>query len=237
MTFESPAAVLWDMDGTLVDTEPYWMVAEQELVSSHGGKWSPEDGLALVGQGLEHSAAAMQSRGVDLTIEQIIDWLTQRVLSQTIAKLPWRPGALELVLATRAAGIPTALVTMSMKPLAEHIAKASGQPLFDVIVTGDDVEHPKPHPEAYERAARLLGVEIDACVAIEDSIPGLASASSSGAVTIGVPAHVDLVESPEYTLWPTLDGRTIDDVLTLFRTRSTHASLRSTHASLGRDLV
>lgn len=218
------------MDGTLVDTEPYWMVAERELVNSHGGKWTADDGLALVGQGLEHTARVMQSRGVDLPVHEIIDRLTERVLAQTTAKLPWRPGALELLLATREAGIPTALVTMSMKPLAQHIAGSASQPLFDVSVTGDDVEHPKPHPEPYERAARLLGVDIGACIAIEDSVPGLASATSAGAVTIGVPAHVDLPEGPGHTIWPTLAGRTVDDLVELFRSRSILTSPREERA-------
>ena len=226
MTTETPAAVLWDMDGTLVDTEPYWLVAERELANAHGASWSFDDGLKLVGQGLEYTAAALQDRGVELPVPEIIDWLTNKVLSQTVIALPWRPGALELLLSVREAGIPTALVTMSMKPLAEHVASSLDQPLFDVIVTGDDVEYPKPHPEPYERAARMLHVDITSCIAIEDSIPGLASASASGAVTIGVPAHVDLPPEPGYTLWPTLVDRTADDLVTLYQANRDSTSLR-----------
>jgi len=214
------------MDGTLIDSEPYWIVAEQELVSSFGGTWPVDDGMDLVGQGLEVSARAMKSRGVDLPIAQIIDRLTSRVLEQAVEHLPWRPGALELLLAIRNAGIPTALVTMSMRPLAEHIASAMENPLFDVIVTGGDVDNAKPHPEPYERAARLLGVEITSCVALEDSIPGLASAASAGAVTIGIPAHVVLPEKPKYTLWPTLEGRTVEDLVHHFHTQTSQRSLQ-----------
>lgn len=203
------------MDGTLVDTEPYWMTAESELVAEFGGIWSAQDGLALVGSGLENSAAVLQSRGVALPIGQIIDRLTERVLAQTRVDVPWRPGALGLVHSIRDAGIPTALVTMSMFPLANHVAHAHDDTLFDVIVTGGDVVNPKPHPEPYERAASLLGVDIGLCVAIEDSIPGLASAISSGAVVIGVPAHIALPESDSWMLWPTLEGRTVDDVRAL----------------------
>ncbi|MEO7348718.1 MAG: HAD family phosphatase [Terrimesophilobacter sp.] len=215
MTAHFPAAVLFDMDGTLVDTEPYWMTAERELVVAYDGTWTAEDGLTLVGQGLENSAAILQSRGVDLTTSQIIDHLTERVLAQAKDHIPWQPGALELIASLRDAKIPLALVTMSMRPLAEHIVHASEEPLFDLIVSGGDVVNPKPHPEPYHRAADLLGVEISECVAIEDSIPGLASAVASGATVIGVPAHIELAASDNYTLWESLAGRTIHDIRNL----------------------
>lgn len=215
MTRQFPAAVLVDMDGTLVDTEPYWMSAERDLVLAHGGTWTAEDGLTLVGQGLEASAMVLQSRGVDLSTAQIIDHLTERVLAQAREEIPWRPGAIELLGSLRGAGIPLALVTMSMRALADHIVNATGEVLFDLIVSGDDVENPKPHPEPYLRAARLLGVEITDCVAIEDSIPGLASAVASGATVVGVPAHIDLPPSEAYTLWPTLASRTVRDIRNL----------------------
>lgn len=220
VTAQFPAAVLVDMDGTLVDTEPYWMTAERELVYSFGGTWSAQDGLTLVGQGLENSAAVLQARGVDLTTTQIIDHLTGRVLAQTEDHIPWRPGALELIASLREARMPMALVTMSMRPLAEHVVNASEEPLFDLIVSGGDVENPKPHPEPYLMAAELLGVDIADCVAIEDSLPGLASAVASGATVIGVPAHIDLPPSEAYTLWPTLAGRTISDIRNLAATRA-----------------
>ena len=215
MTRQFPAAVLVDMDGTLVDTEPYWMTAERELVYAHGGTWTAEDGLTLVGQGLENSAAVLQSRGVDLSIAEIIDHLTERVLAQTKTDIPWRPGALELLGALRSAGIPIALVTMAMRPLAEHIVYSSEEPLVELIVSGGDVENPKPHPEPYLRAAQLLGIDITECVAIEDSLPGLASAVASGATVVGVPAHIHLPPSDSYTLWPTLAGRTVGDIRNL----------------------
>jgi HAD superfamily hydrolase (TIGR01509 family) len=207
------------MDGTLVDTEPYWMDAEAALVASFGGVWTREDGMQLVGNGLRRSAEILRGRGVDLPDSEIIDRLTENVLAQTRAAIPWRPGALELLHEVRAAGIPTALVTMSMRSLAEHIAFALDRPLFDVIVTGEDVSQPKPDPEAYLQAAGLLGVGPGDCIAIEDSVPGLASATAAGAVVVGVPAHLDLPESDRYTLWPTLAGRSLDDLLALQASR------------------
>lgn len=211
-----PAAVLFDMDGTIVDTEPYWMTAESELVRSYGGTWSHDDGLSLVGNGLEVSAAVLQSRGVDLDVPAIIDRLTDRVTEQ-LAELgvPWRPGAQELLREVREAGIPTALVTMSFRRMAEQIARSipfdSFAP-FDVIVTGDEVEHPKPHPEAYLTAAERLGVAASDSIAIEDSLGGLAAAVAAGTIAVGVPHLVPLPESGEHTIWPTLAGRTLADL-------------------------
>ncbi len=202
----SPSAVLWDMDGTLVDTEPYWMVAEHELVAEWGGTWTHEDGLQLVGQGLWSSALVFQSRGVALEPQQIIDTLTDRVLAQITDHVPWRPGARELLAGVRAAGIRTALVTMSIRRMADRIVasleRELGGPAFDVIVAGDEVERPKPYPDAYLRAAELLDVPIHDCVAVEDSEPGAASAVASGATTFVVPFHVPLPASPAYALVP-----------------------------------
>jgi len=205
------------MDGTLVDTEPYWMSAESALVTSYGGTWSHEDGLQLVGSGLWHSARILQAKGVDLGEQEIIDLLTQHVTDKLVDDgIPWRPGARELLLGLRDAGIKTGLVTMSLSSMAHHVADRLGFVGFDVVVGGDDVTHSKPHPEPYLKAADLLGVNIADCCALEDSEPGIASASASGAVTVGVPFMIDIAESPEYTLWPTLAGRTVADISALF---------------------
>lgn len=211
------------MDGTIVDTEPYWMRAEAELIAAWGGTWSQEDGLALVGQGLWSSALVFQSRGVALEAQEIIDQLTDRVLEQIAISVPWRPGARELLTEVRDAGIPMALATMSIRRMADRVVEALdaelGGQVFSATVSGDEVEHPKPYPDAYLRAAELLGVPISDCVAIEDSEPGVASATASGATTIAVPFHVPLPPSPAYTL--------LDDGLDGVRL----ATLRAAHAA------
>jgi HAD superfamily hydrolase (TIGR01509 family) len=155
----------------------------------------------------------MQSRGVDLPEREIIERLTAIVLQQIELEVPWRPGALELLAELREAGVPTALVTMSIRPLAERMVSAMGFHAFDHIVSGDDVERPKPDPQPYLRAAQLLGVDITDCVAIEDSIPGVQSALDSGAHVIGVPNIIKLQEQPGVTLWPSLAGRTVADLV------------------------
>jgi HAD superfamily hydrolase (TIGR01509 family) len=208
------------MDGTLVDTEPYWMESERELVGSFGGTWTHDDGMLLVGLGLWTSAEILRSRGVAMTADEIVQWLTDRVQVKLDEKgVPWRPGARELLLSLRERGIPTALVTMSMRRMAEQIVAHIPFDAFDVIVSGDEVEEPKPHPEPYLRAAALLGVAAADAVAIEDSLVGLASAVASGAATIGVPHIVPLPESDEHVLWDSLDGRTADDVVAVARAR------------------
>jgi HAD superfamily hydrolase (TIGR01509 family) len=207
-----PPAVLWDMDGTLVDSEPYWLDAETALIGEWGGVWTPEDGLQLVGNGLDDSARIIQSRGVELSVDEIIETLTDRVLERIAVEVPWRPGARELLASMREAGVRTALVTMSIRRMAQPVIDAIGFPAFDVTVTGDEVGESKPHPEPYLRAAQLLGLDAADCVAIEDSAPGIASAVAAGTVPIGVPAHVPLAPSPSYVVWPTLEGRTLDDV-------------------------
>ncbi|MCU1406869.1 MAG: putative hydrolase [Glaciihabitans sp.] len=209
------------MDGTLIDTEPHWMRAETALVESYGGVWTAEDGLTLVGSGLWQSAAILQGRGVTLSADEIVDWLTDRVHSEVRSGVDWRPGARELLQELREAGIPTALVTSSLRTLAEGVVATFDFPAFDYIVAGDDVSINKPHPEAYLKAAALLGVDIAECVAIEDSIPGVTSAVASGAVTVGVPLHSPLSEANGYTIWPTLSGRTVADLAALLRSKDT----------------
>jgi HAD superfamily hydrolase (TIGR01509 family) len=196
------------MDGTIIDTEPHWMEAETQLITEYGGSWSHEEALALW-----HSARVMQSRGVTLSEDEIIDHLTDIVLDRIRASgLPWRPGARELLLALRDAGVRTALVTMSIRKMAHLVADAIDFDAFEVVVAGDDVEHSKPHPAAYLRATELLGVDPTDCVAIEDSPPGVASATAAGAATIGVPLHVPLQEDGTFTIWPTLAQRTVSDL-------------------------
>ncbi|WP_246281160.1 HAD family hydrolase [Cellulomonas humilata] len=179
-----PSAVLWDMDGTLIDTEPLWIAAETELVEAHGGRWTHEDGLTLVGNPMLVSAERLQERGVDLSLDAIVDFLNQRVAVGVAAGIPWQPGAQQVLTDLHDAGVPMALVTSSFRMLAEPFAAAVG--LFDVVVSGDEVSRPKPDPEPYLTAARLLGADIADCVAVEDSSAGIASAIASGARAVGI---------------------------------------------------
>ena len=226
MTPALPAAVLWDMDGTLVDTEPYWMAAETPLVESFGGTWSHEQGLALVGLGLEDSARILQGAGVCMSTDAIVDHLTGEVMRQlSETGVPFRPGARELLAGLRAAGVKTALVTMSMRRMAQTVVDLIDFDAFDIIVAGDDVARPKPYPDPYLQACEVLGVSPDEVVAIEDSPNGLRSAVASGAAVVGVPLMVSLTGAGAHAVWDTLDGRTADDVVAF------HATHRARHTA------
>lgn len=212
------------MDGTLVDTEQYWMAAETELMEAFGLPWSHENALELVGSGLWDGAAYFQAKGVDLDADTIVNRLTERVREQLEEHgVPWRPGARELLQALREASVPTALVTMSVRSMADDIVAAIPFEAFDLIVSGDSVENAKPHPEPYLTAAAQLGVDIADCIAIEDSPTGLASAHASGAIALAVPNFIPLDGLPAAALWPTLDGTTVDDVAALLTIREVTA--------------
>jgi HAD superfamily hydrolase (TIGR01509 family) len=201
------------MDGTLVDTEPYWMAAETPLVEEFGGTWSHEQALRLVGLGLEDSARIFQDAGVRMTVDAIIDRLTGDVMA-TLARegIPFRPGAPELLRALKGAGIKTGLVTMSMRRMADTVVELIDFDAFDVIIAGDDATRPKPFPDPYLQACEILGVDPHETVAIEDSPNGIRSAVASGAVVLGVPHMVSLAGTGAHGLWPTLADRTAADV-------------------------
>jgi HAD superfamily hydrolase (TIGR01509 family) len=183
------------MDGTLVDTEPYWIAAEHQLVEEHGGTWSHEQALQLVGNSLLASAVIIQDAGVRLEAEEIVEYLLDRVVDAVRSHVPWRPGARELLAALAGAGVPCALVTMSYRRFAAEIVAHTDGALH-VVVAGDDVVNGKPHPESYLTAAQMLGVPVDDCVAIEDSPTGIAAALASGARTLGVEATVPIGPQP-----------------------------------------
>ncbi|WP_066635463.1 HAD family hydrolase [Serinicoccus hydrothermalis] len=202
-----PAAVLWDMDGTIVDTEPSWIAEEYLLVEEAGGTWTDADAHDLVGQDLLTSARMILDRTpVRGEPEQVVRRLLTGVVARTRAHVPWRPGAVELLRAVREAGIPCALVTMSWTELADVLVASLPAGTFDAVVTGDQVSRGKPHPEAYLEAARRLGVEPRAAVAVEDSPTGAAASTAAGVPTLVVPHTVAVPALPGAMQVPTLEG-------------------------------
>ena len=229
------------MDGTIVDTEPYWIAAEHALVEAHGGTWSHEQAMQLVGQSLTFSAGLLQEAGVELEIREIIDTLTAQVVKSVQEQVPWRPGARELLEELHQAGVRCALVTMSEGPLAREVVASLPRPYFDVLVTGDTVSRGKPHPQAYLTAVELLQendphLGIHHCIALEDSVPGVAAAVASGVTTVAVPHIVPLPEHHSYELWDTLSGRGLAELQALLpqaRAAGTAAASGSTGDARG----
>jgi HAD superfamily hydrolase (TIGR01509 family) len=211
-----PAAVLWDMDGTLVDTEPYWIAVETELVEAHGGTWSHAQALDLVGNELIVSATMLRDgSGIDLEPEVIVERLLDGVVARVERSVPWRPGARELLEELRQAGVPCALVTMSYQRFVAPVLAALPEGSFAVVVTGDQVEFGKPHPEPYLQAAQQLGVRAEDCVAIEDSNTGARSAEAAGCLVLVVENHVPVAPGTRRVFRETLASIGLEQLRTL----------------------
>ncbi|RKN51925.1 HAD family phosphatase [Micromonospora costi] len=182
------------MDGTLIDSEKLWDVALTELAETYGGTLSDAARKAIIGTSMADSMRIFHEDLGQPHRDPAVSaaWIDARILELFGTGLRWRPGALALLRAVRAAGIPTALVTSSVRPLVEVALETLGRDSFDAVVCGDEVDAAKPHPEPYLTAARMLGVPIERCVAIEDSATGVASALAAGAAVLAVPAEVPL---------------------------------------------
>lgn len=211
-----PRAVLWDFDGTLVDTEPYWITAEYALAAEHGATWSEEHALRLVGNDLVESGHYIREvMGLEMSAEEVVDFLLDRVVAEVEREVPWRPGALELLTALREAGVPCALVTMSYRRFVAPVLEGLPPGTIRVVVTGDEVEHGKPHPEAYLTAAAALGLPPGECVAIEDSSTGATSAETAGCPVLVVENHVPVAAGPRRTFAASLRGVTVESLAAL----------------------
>ena len=200
--------MLWDLDGTLVDSEHYWSISQNRLANQYGAVWTDKDEKGVIGSSLYDSSDLIKQKfGIeDKSVQEIIDHLTDEVIEQLRQVLPWRPGALELLLELKQAGIKTALVTMSMRRMALAVAESIPFAAFDVVIAGDDVRYGKPHPEPYLTAAAKLGVAPIDCVAFEDSVTGLNSAAAAGTHAIGVRNLVELPGGSDRKIIDTLVG-------------------------------
>lgn len=185
--------VLWDFDGTLVDTEPFWIRAEYRLIESHGATWSQEDAMQLVGNDLLDSGRYIIERtGIPLTPAEVVDALIDDVVVQLRGAIPWREGARELLASVREAGVPCGMVTMSYQRFVAPVLDALPADTFAAVVTGEYVTRGKPHPDPYLEGASRLCLEPSACIAVEDSVTGSTSAIAAGCPTIVVPSHVSV---------------------------------------------
>lgn len=190
-------AALFDMDGLLVDTEPLWLETETEVMDRLGAPWSTDDQEALLGGSMERTVAYLLSKATrPAPPETVAGWMMDGMLDKVRAgRVAVRPGARELVTEVAESGLPYALVTSSRRPFAEAVLEATGLP-FEVTVCGDDVSETKPAPDPYLMGAKLLSVDPERCVALEDSPNGVASATAAGCKVIAVPSLLPIPEAP-----------------------------------------
>jgi HAD superfamily hydrolase (TIGR01509 family) len=187
-------AIVFDNDGLLLDTEDAWTRAEETLFERHGSTFTQDHKRELIGTSRTESAVILE-RQLDLpgSGEALTEELHDLVMDEVAAGVPARPGALELLAAVRAAGLPVGLASNSVREFVEHTLNAAqlADGHFDVVVSADDVAAPKPAPDIYQAACAALGATPESSAALEDSPTGVASARAAGMYVIAVPYFPD----------------------------------------------
>ena len=191
------AAVLFDMDGLLVDTEPLWLETETAVMARLGAPWTPEDQQALLGGSMQRTVSYLLGKATrPVPPETVARWMLDGMLDRAAdGRVVVRPGARELVAEVAAAGLPSALVTSSERRFAEAVLAVTGM-TFPVTVCGEDVTATKPDPEPYLLAAKLLDADPARCVVLEDSPNGVASAAAAGCRVLAVPSLLPIPPAP-----------------------------------------
>lgn len=189
MTLSPPVAVVFDNDGLLLDTEEAWTRAEVTLFGRRDRTFTDEHKRYIIGSSRVVAAAKLEEM-LDRPGEglALMDELHELVMEELLAGCPPRLGAVELLDALTAAGRPFALASNSSRAFCERALAVGGvRDRFEIVLTADDVEHPKPAPDLYLAAAAALGVDPKRCAGLEDSPPGVAAAHAAGMFVIGVP--------------------------------------------------
>ncbi|WP_375499374.1 HAD family hydrolase [uncultured Jatrophihabitans sp.] len=211
--------MLVDMDGTLLDSEKVWDVALDDLAGWLGGRLSRAARVAMIGSNLTRSIGVVhRDLGLNADPATSAAYLLDRAEALFRTDLVWKPGARELLTDVRAAGVPTALVTSTVRRLTDIALDTMGRELFTVSVCGDEVDRPKPEPDPYLRGAQLLGVPAAACVAVEDSPTGIASAEAAGCAVIAVPSETAVHPAAGIWVRDTLVGLTVAELVAFSRT-------------------
>jgi HAD superfamily hydrolase (TIGR01509 family) len=211
---ESLRAVLFDMDGTLVETEEYWGEAMFALARRLGGEMSAQARMATIGSSMRTSMGILhRDIGVIRTETELLAdgrWVEDTTAEMLAERITWRPGAADLLMSVREAGLATALVTTTPRRLADIVLAAIradlGSDPFDVTVCGDEVPARKPDPAPYLKAMGFLGVQPDECVVVEDSQAGISAGLAAGAAVLGVPTVQVVAAASGLTLREGLAG-------------------------------
>jgi HAD superfamily hydrolase (TIGR01509 family) len=224
-------AVLWDMDGTLVDSEKLWDVSLAALYEKLGGDLTPAVRASIVGSVAENTMRIIYTDlGLELdpsAMAESSDWLNDYTEILFEGGLPWCDGAKELLDALAADGTPMALVTNTHRALTDKALNSIGRHYFSATVCGDEVPNGKPAPDPYLRAATLLGVDPERCLAVEDSVTGTASAERAGCPVLVVPNDVEVPSGGRRRHISSLAGLEVSDLraihsqlITQFRERT-----------------
>ncbi|MFF8502017.1 HAD family hydrolase [Streptomyces anulatus] len=186
----TPAAVFFDMDGTLVDTEVLWWETAREVAAGLGHPLSGADAPEVVGRAVADTAAHLiEVTGVAAELPRVAAELTASFFRKVDAGAPLRPGAAALLAALEGAGVPFALVSASPRSVVDAVLAGSlAGVAFAFTLSADDTVRTKPHPDPYMAAATRFGVPASACVAVEDSPDGTASAHAAGCALLVVPS-------------------------------------------------
>ena len=212
-------AVLWDMDGTLVDSEKVWAEIQLRLLPELGAIWTVEDCIGLVGSDLRDAVKVWMTRipaGV-ITADRLAERMFTEVVESLRQGVSFQPGALELLQALRKEELPCALVSASYRVMIDAVLGHLPPNSFDVIVAGDEVTLGKPNPEPYLTAAAKLGVDPVDCVVIEDSVTGTEAGTAAGAYVVAVPHWVTIPEAPRRLVVKSLEPFTPESLRDLLR--------------------
>ena len=189
-------AVFFDMDGLMVDSEPEWLLSEKEVTEPFGYTWLDADQVACIGGSLTKVGQYMFEK---CGHKESPEYFTQTLIDTQVARMrgntPTMPGAKELVRDLQSQGIKTGLVSASPRNIVDAVLDNLGHELFPFSISSDDVQHTKPDPESYLKAAEMSGTEVSNCLIFEDSLTGMNAAIASGAYLIAVPHLVSMDES------------------------------------------
>jgi len=212
-------AVFFDMDGTLVDTEPYWLESETELMARYGYAWTSDDQRHCLGGPLPRVGRYMHELARAENAEFFVEELVSLVSSKFSHSLDFMPGARELLNEIRSLGIPVGLVSASPRVLVDATLSNIGSDLFEVSISSQDVRNSKPDPESYLTAASQLNVEISKSLILEDSLTGISSAEASGAWVLAIPHIVEVKAGPRTRVVDSLVDFSLAKVSSLFTER------------------
>ena len=211
------SAILFDMDGTLIDSEPLWLEAEIEIMEELGCNWDQQDQINCLGGPIDKTENYMQDRSNNIKpfgyFTEKLDDVMEKKLS---TKLNLIPNALEIINDCKRSELKIALVTASSGRLMKAVLKRFPVGIFDAVVSYDDVKRSKPDPEPYLLAAKTLGVDITNCVVIEDSLTGVQSGLNAGAQVIGIPHLVKMPSNPNLRVIESLSEINMDRLITWY---------------------